>query len=592
MLVRNCAVGLTCISLFSVHCSSSSDVEGFSTPEGSSGASGTTSGGFGGSADGGPAPQELVCSADLQQVLDKNGTLIKTCPPGEGCGNGACVPACTAAAEAKGSLGCDYQVATPSFYSSIKQPCFAIFIANAWSKAATVKVSRGAQTYDVTKFARTPKAGQPEAAWPLLTAAGIAPGEVAVLFMSSDPTSSNGATSMRCPVPTALPNASAIPGSGVSDAWHVETDVPVSAYDIHPYGAASSFLPSAELLYPTTAWGTNYFAIVPPVGHRGESPLWGQIVATEDGTVVDISPSVALTGGGGAPAAPRSAVTKVSLNKGQFVQYTNDSDFTGSVLNANKPIAFTGGNEYICYNSSSNSGGGCDSAHQQIPPIGALGSEYVAAMWPTRDPGKKPEAAKYRILGVTAGTTLTFDPPVAGAPSTLAPGQSVTFESTRSFTVKSQDGAHPFYIAQMMVGATFAGSFGTTLGDEEFVNVLPPAQFLQRYIFFTDPTYETTLLMVTRVKSAAGFKDVTIPCIGTVSGWQPVDSSGKYEVAAVHLVKARAPVGSCNNGPQSAKSDGSFGITVWGLANYASYAYPAGGNVSTINTVVVPSGPR
>jgi IgGFc binding protein len=94
------------------------------------------------------------------------------------------------------------------------------------------------------------------------------------------------------------------------------------------------------------------------------------------------------------------------------------------------------------------------------------------------------------------------------------------------------------------------------------------------------------------VKGAAGFKDVTIPCIGTVTGWQPVGGSGKYEVAAVPLVKDRAAVGSCGNGPQSAKSDGAFGITVWGLSTFASYAYPAGGNVSTINTVVVPSGPR
>src|SRR5262249_1375410 len=37
----------------------------------------------------------------------------------------------------------------------------------------------------------------------------------------------------------------------------------VSAYDILPYGGALSYLPSAELLLPTTAWGTNYVAAGP-----------------------------------------------------------------------------------------------------------------------------------------------------------------------------------------------------------------------------------------------------------------------------------------------------------------------------------------
>lgn len=32
---------------------------------------------------------------------------------------------------------------------------------------------------------------------------------------------------------------------------------------------------------------------------------------------------------------------------------------------------------------------------------------------------------------------------------------------------------------------------------------------------------------------------------------------------------------------------GAFGITVWGTDYYASYCYPAGGNVGAINNVVV-----
>jgi hypothetical protein len=46
--------------------------------------------------------------------------------------------------------------------------------------------------------------------------------------------------------------------------------------------------------------------------------------------------------------------------------------------------------------------------------------------------------------------------------------------------------------------------------------------------------------------------------------------------------------GTCDNGPHTASSAGPFGLMVWGLDSASSYGYPAGGNIATINTVVVP----
>ncbi len=83
--------------------------------------------------------------------------------------------------------------------------------------------------------------------------------------------------------------------------------------------------------------------------------------------------------------------------------------------------------------------------------------------------------------------------------------------------MRSQDEKHPFALAQSMNTANLPGGsrpgatapgFGLLLGDEEFVIVLPPAQFLQRYAFFTDPTYATTNLVLTRVKQADVFAPV------------------------------------------------------------------------------------
>ncbi len=154
--------------------------------------------------------------------------------------------------------------------------------------------------------------------------------------------------------------------------------------------------------------------------------------------------------------------------------------------------------------------------------------------------------------------------------------------------MKSQDNKHPFYMAAHMGGENFMG--GNYLsGDPEHVNVMPPQQYLESYIFMTDPTFGNTNLVLVRTKTTMGtFADVTLDCIsGPVPGWTPIGTSGTYEYAWVDLVVADAPQGACNNGYHTIKSTAPFGLTVWGWDQYDSYAYPAGASVQPINSVVV-----
>ena len=413
-------------------------------------------------------------------------------------------------------------------------------------------------------------------------------------------------------MPDAINMGTAVTGTGRGQAWHIHTDVPVTAYDILPYGGAKSWLPSAELLLPTTVWGNNYVAVVPTRGSNG--PQWGQVVASVDNTTVKIVPVVTLPSGSGVAGAPANAVTTYTLNAGEFIQWqaptdmdaaVSDMEMSGSVISSDQPIAFNGGNGYICYSDRTSTGGGCDSAHQQIPPVSALGSEYAVPPYTTRQADLSPESIPYRLVGAVTGTTLTYDPPVAVAPATLDEGQVADFETPLAFSVKSQDNNHPFYVSQRMTGCfTTAGdrpgvdpstlSDGSNcLGDEEFVNLMPPGQYVSKYIFFTDPTYATTNLVFVREKGSNGaFADVQLDCAGTLSGWQPIGTGGKYEIANIDLIRAFKPQGTCTNGPHTAKSTAPFGLMVWGEDNAASYAYPAGGNVASINTVVVQPMPR
>src|SRR5262249_27385260 len=93
------------------------------------------------------------------------------------------------------------------------------------------------------------------------------------------------------------------------------------------------------------------------------------------------------------------------------------------------------------------------------------------------------------------------------------------------------------------------------------VRAVPVAQHRSDYIFFTDPTYPETNLVITR-RHAGG--EVKLDCAGALSGWQPIDSKGTYEFARVDLVRHDfAKQGACDNGRHEIPSDGAFGVTIW-----------------------------
>ncbi len=551
--------------------------------------------------DAGP-PVGAGCSADLRSVLDAAGDVLYECPADRGCQEGRCIDACTAAAASHGNVGCDFALVSPPTYPPALPPCLAAFVTNTWARPAKITVTRGDATLDVTTFGRIPVAGMSASDWPAVPAEGIPEDGVAVLFLSSDPDAVMPETGepLSCPVTPAVDTSTVVTGSGAGEAFRIQSDTPVSAYDILPYGGAPSHFPSAELLLPSSAWGQSYVVVdAPPGTYATPGPLWFSVLALEDGTNLQVRPVLDLPGGGEVPAAPASMITSLTLSAGQYAQWelpAGSADPSGTIVTADHDVAVFAGNRFLRLQPAPGPGG--ESTHQQMFPAPALGHEYVAPPYATRRADLAAESIPYRFVGAFDGTVLTYDPPVAGAPTTLSQGEVADFETDVAFRVSSQDEMHPFAVAQLMPTANLSGGsrpgavtdadrYGPALGDEEMVVVLPPAQFLSHYVFFTDPTYATTNLALVRVADASGtFSPVTVDCLGEIGDWQAVGSEGRFEVANVDLMRAFMPGASgCDNGRHVADSGAPFGLMVWGEDTYSSYAYPAGGNAAALTTL-------
>jgi hypothetical protein len=549
----------------------------------------------------------IPCSSDLHGVLDCSTlAVVRTCPGNTACGpEGQCIAPCDAARANRSSTGCEYYAITPDAYSNTADSpltagtaaggCYAAFIANTWTTPVSVAVDFNGQTLDLSKSAYISRGSGSALQYVPLAGAQIAPDQVAIVFLAqsapgdgSDPTLTDYRTACPSGVTPAYTTAdAAIHGTGRGHAFHITTSSPVVAFDIYPYGGAIAAVTSATLLLPTSVWDVNY---VTASAYQGETYTIGTtvnydsniaFVASSDHTSIVVNPSVAIVGGAGVAAAAKGAPQTYILDAGESIQFEQLDDLSGSTVLADKPIGVWGGHWAMNIPSDAHA---ADAAHQEIPPVRALGSEYVAVRYRSRIAGE--ESVPWRMVGAVDGTVMSYEPSApAGAPATLSQGQVAEFQTSSPFVVRSQDASHPFYLAGHMTG----GDLANTLGDPETVNVVPPEQFLDHYVFFTDPTYDETNLVV--VRAASKKNDVTLDCLSTpLTGWQPVGT--KYEYTRVDVQHNAAPVGACDNGRHVMTSAAPFGVTVWGFAHAVSYAYPAGAGVRAINTVVVPPTPR
>jgi hypothetical protein len=522
-------------------------------------------------------------------------------PPGFAFGDGAGVHACVAAQQSRSSVGCEYYAVHMDGLFGANNGCFVSFVANTYTAAAHMKVTFAGEEIDLAAHAKIPRGtGRDIVYEPYDPVAGLAAGQVAVLFLAGPPetvdtempANPNANIPVRCPVLPARSTLTQIHGTGYSYAFRIRTDYPVVAYQMLPYGGGYAAVTGATLLLPTSAYDTNYLAVNAYRAGEvdGTSQTSMNIVAAEDDTKVTILPKVDVHEAPGVPGAKKNVPVTYTLQQGQHLQITQTLELTGSPVQADKPVGLFAGQP--CMTVPANIPY-CDHGEQQIPGVSVMGHEHAAVTYRPRKSDKK-ESPPWRIIAAVDGTKLTWQPDVGG-PAALNQGDVAEIQTGTPFFVKSQDADHPFLVLSYMTGANDFDGYG----DADFSRSVPVGQYLDRYVFFTDPTYPETNLVVVRRRGAGGFAEVELDCAGKIGGWEPLTDSLQY--ARIDLVRHNfQKQGACDNGRHEMKSPEPFGLWIWGWGTpetkvstgYVSYGYPAGENLVPLTGVTVPPVPR
>lgn len=200
-------------------------------------------------------------------------------------------------------------------------------------------------------------------------------------------------------------------------------------------------------------------------------------------------------------------------------------------------------------------------------PVDALSNRYIVnapAVTGTLPNGKEQTV---RIVATQAGTTLTYDPPQAGAPTAIAnAGDFVQISRQAASYLLTAN--HKVLVAQLAQGSSTGGN----IGDPDITLAVPVEQYRSSYLFHAPTNYTTNYVDITAPVGA------TVTLDGTaVTNFTPIGSTG-FALARVNPLGA----GPGNDGNHSITGSMPIGISVYGYGMDTSYWYPGGLNLELV----------
>ena len=253
----------------------------------------------------------------------------------------------------------------------------------------------------------------------------------------------------------------------------------------------------------------------------------------------------------------------VTLNAGDVLELqTYTGDLTGSLVASDNPVQVIGAHD--CTNLPADIAA-CDHLEESMFPFETLSDKYVIAAPEVPASGfENGKVEIIRIVGTATGTTLTYDPPQAGAPSTIPDGGFVEISgNAASFYVTAN---HKILVAQYMEGEEAGGG----MGDPAMALAVATDQYRQSYLFHAPTNYESNFVQVTAPTGASIMLDGA-PVTATFA---PIGGSG-FGIARIALPNT-------GTGDHNMTGTMPFGIQVYGYGQYTSYWYPGGLNLNTI----------
>jgi gliding motility-associated-like protein len=367
---------------------------------------------------------------------------------------------------------------------------------------------------------------------------------------------------------SAFINTQGISGKGI----HITSAKPVAIY-AHIFAQNSS---GATLLLPVATLGKDYYSInYTQVSNEAGTYSAFMVIATEDGTTVEITPSSTLLNG----SQPNEAFS-VTLNKGQVYQGLSSNDLTGTKIesvsagtNTCKKIAVFSGSTRIqigCVAQDNSS----DNLFQQVYPTAAWGKNYITV------PLDKRNYDIFRIVLSTPNTTVNLN----GQPIPAA-----NFTNGLYYQFNSQA---PNYITanQPVQVVQYAVSQGNTikctntnddLGDPEMIYLTPLEQTLNKVTLFSTSNYLITQSYINVVMPATGVASFMLDG-SHYSKFSPIVSNPVYAYAQI-------PVG---NGAHNISAGAGFNAIAYGFGVHESYGYAAGANLEDLNEFIALQNPQ
>ena len=354
---------------------------------------------------------------------------------------------------------------------------------------------------------------------------------------------------------------------------HITSVKPIIVYS-HIYASSVS---GATLILPTNTLGKDYYSInYKQTSNQSNCASYFFVVAVEDGTQVEITPSQNTQGGRLAGVA-----FTVDLKKGEIYHvlgaYTNTNgtlgvDLTGSKIRSIsttgtcKKIAVFSGSSKIsitCFNTIPTNTNSADNLFQQVYPTATWGKKFITI--PLKD--RKFDVIRIFKSDPLASVTLNG---VVIASTSFTNNLYYDFESQAVNNISSDK---PIQVIQYAVTQGRGINCSTVtgdVGDPEMIFLNPLEQTLTQITMYSSPNFNILKHFINVVVKNEGVASFKVDGVLVSVGFLPVSGSLTHSFAQLSVLSGTHNL-TCNEG---------FNAIAYGFGGAESYGYAAGANLT------------